>query len=432
MKIVYYNWVDHDDIQKRGGGVSIYQKNVASSLGHDKVYYISSGVYYDPFDRTPRLIRKRNKFYIQNSAALAPSHFSFSARAQLSDDQTSKIFIEALTHIGNPNIIHFNNLEGIPVSILPEIKKEFPNTKIVFSVHNYYAFCPQVNLWNREKRHCDEFNGGKACINCISEHPYPESIRKAYSLSEKLHNIGIKEDTKTFSRIWQTAVTSNTVFNKFKKIILPEKKTCQDYINFSQNYDYFTERRPIFVNTINKYCDIILPVSERVREICLQYGLEDQLLHTCYIGTDHAKYFNTNHRNNRKVRSIGYYGYMRRDKGFYFFLKVLKRIPDDLAKHMSVIIAAKNTDHHAFVQIRDLTQKFDNVIFADGYNAASQEKLLAMTDLVVIPPLWEDNLPQVAIEANCHNVPLFCSDKGGGCRDYRQESVIYLSGRLNK
>ena len=35
MKILYYNWVDYLDAERRGGGVSVYQKNLIAALEGD-------------------------------------------------------------------------------------------------------------------------------------------------------------------------------------------------------------------------------------------------------------------------------------------------------------------------------------------------------------------------------------------------------------
>jgi glycosyltransferase involved in cell wall biosynthesis len=49
-------------------------------------------------------------------------------------------------------------------------------------------------------------------------------------------------------------------------------------------------------------------------------------------------------------------------------------------------------------------------------------QILADVDLGIVPVLWEDNLPQVAIECVASGVPILTSDRGGaqellGCPD---------------
>ena len=49
----------------------------------------------------------------------------------------------------------------------------------------------------------------------------------------------------------------------------------------------------------------------------------------------------------------------------------------------------------------------------NGYAKSEQGRLLGEIDLGVIPSLWEDNLPQVAIEYIASGIPIVASDAGG-------------------
>jgi len=60
-----------------------------------------------------------------------------------------------------------------------------------------------------------------------------------------------------------------------------------------------------------------------------------------------------------------------------------------------------------------LSDRFASVLFADGYAHNQLDELLSDVDLGVIPVLWEDNLPQVAIEMHARHIPLLTSDLGG-------------------
>ena len=48
-----------------------------------------------------------------------------------------------------------------------------------------------------------------------------------------------------------------------------------------------------------------------------------------------------------------------------------------------------------------------------GYNHNELRTILKNVDLGIIPVLWEDNLPQVAIEMVANGVPILCSSFGG-------------------
>lgn len=104
---------------------------------------------------------------------------------------------------------------------------------------------------------------------------------------------------------------------------------------------------------------------------------------------------------------------MRSDKGFYFFLNALEQMPAEMAKRINVIFAASNTDAAAYQRIEMLGKRLDKVYYSDGYTHEQLDDILRNADLGVIPVLWEDNLPQVAIEMVSRGVPIVTGDLGG-------------------
>lgn len=421
MKVVYYNWVDHDDIQKRGGGVTVYQKNLASHMPAEGTYFISAGVYYVKKSPDPHFTRQGNKFFIYNSGTLAPSHASFGRKEQIYHVGTTNVFIKALEEIGTPDIVHFNNIEGLPVETLYAIKRAFPQTHLIFSVHNYYPFCPQVNLWRKEQSNCIDFYEGRGCTNCVSA---PKAFDKQ---SRRYHRTNftdkLRPDTSKFVKffvslfadvVWTIARRPSRRPNREDDVASTKLPYFPfEHRDLSVEGSFFAQRRANFVKAINDCCSIVLPVSNRVGELCKKYGIDPSLLRTSYIGTGQSHHYDPTKRVAKPVKSIGYLGYMRRDKGFYFFLEAMNRLPRSISEKLTLIVAAKNTDGRAVEEIQELATKFENVIYVDGYTPNTLPSILKKTDLAVVPVLWEDNLPQVAIEANCHNVAVFASDLGG-------------------
>ena len=101
---------------------------------------------------------------------------------------------------------------------------------------------------------------------------------------------------------------------------------------------------------------------------------------------------------------MAYLGYMRQDKGFFFLLESLFSIPDAMAARMSVTIAAPIREAAPIERLRGLAHRFRAVRVFDGYTHATLDKVLEGVNLGLVPVLWEDNLPQVAIEmaSACH------------------------------
>lgn len=427
MRILYYNWVDYlDDLDKRGGGVTVYQKNLIDSLAsqHDMdIYFLSSGTEYGlsskrPYVRELKPYRNTRRFELVNSELPAPGHLGFDNPASIRGPQTEHTFALFLQENGPFDVIHFNNLEGIPVKVL-RLKEKYPGTKFIFSLHNYYSVCPQVNLWWREKENCTDYNGGRNCPACLDYEPNSAGMKKANRVSRLLNRLGMT----THSSIHQFFFFLIRDMNRLKKSVFTREEEVQLKIVDASSHtslEYQQGRRQEFAYHINRYCDAALAVSNRVSEVVTKFGIDPGLVRTLYIGTKVAESFTPpdvkvlrQQLSERQYLTLGYLGYMRRDKGFYFLMDALETIPEHLASRINLIIAAKLHDPSVMKRLALLADSFHSVEFCDGYTHDMLEGIYARMDLALVPVLWEDNLPQVAIESVCHHTPILTSNLGG-------------------
>lgn len=181
-KILYYNWVQFDNKEKMGGGVNIYQYNLIDELKDNsnyELYFLSSGLKYNPFKpytyikRTDNIFGNRcQSFEIINSSIIAPAFAIYmNPKKFIEDKESYKILKKFIEKHGPFDIIHFNNMEGLSVNVL-KIKEDFPNTKIIFSIHNYQPICPLVQYFqNHNQCICHDFKEGQECINCSAWKP---------------------------------------------------------------------------------------------------------------------------------------------------------------------------------------------------------------------------------------------------------------------
>ncbi|MBY6140987.1 glycosyltransferase [Leisingera daeponensis] len=439
MKVLYYNWVDYLDAEKRGGGVTVYQANLMKRLQEQpgvEAWFLSAGISYDLFSSKPRWEKLRHgpsddapRYEIVNSGILSPAHMSFGNPAQVSHPETAEVFFDFVKAHGPFDVIHFNNLEGIPAEVL-ELKQQWPQTKVVLSLHNYYPFCPQVNLWQQEKIHCADFGGGRKCRSCLQKKPEERAVRLAGAVAYNLKKYGCGPGTRVFDRGFGTAVrVASRLVRAHGKLrrqasgqaaaaartavrLSPE---AEFPINPSPAAD-FAVRRERFLELINRNCDHVLGVSERVSEIAREYGVNPELVSTAYIGTrQYGKFQETAPRpsllDEDGVLTLGYLGYMRRDKGYFFLLDALNALPKDVAQRVRLVLAAPRG--RTLEPLRELSGHLRDVVYSDGYSHDQLDELLAPVTLGVVPVLWEDNLPQVAIEMHARHIPLLTSSRGG-------------------
>ena len=420
MKLLYYNW---DKVEgKIGGGVGIYQRNLIKYLlknTEHEVYVLSSGFTYTNDNGNKPEIRKIDNeisesiksFEIVNSPVMAPAQQSIkNLRHYIEDTQLYEILKDFINSVGGFDVIHFNNLEGLSINVL-KLKELFPKTKFIFSVHNYFLVCSKVSLWQLEKngashnctkKTCDE------CFYCYTQIKYGVEIFSRRYL-KKMQFKGVGRSKWLYSRLFPD-VDDLSLYDKFEK----ENLKCG-----------------------NKYFDSILAVSNRVREIITSKGFDENKVITSYIGTDVAEIqSNVNCADiNSNPFKIIYMSYMNVEKGFFFFLKSLQEMPEDLAKNI-VVTVVSGYGLRNLMDVRNLKKlknKFKDVILKNGYKREEQKGMLQGQHLGMIPVMWEDNLPQTAMEQIAYGVPILCSNLGGAAELHSHNpNFTFEAGNVNE
>lgn len=449
MRVLYYNWVDYLDPERRGGGVTVYQRNLVGAFANDasvETAFLSSGMAYDLRARGPRIRRlppaQPARYELVNSGALAPAHAHFGAAEQLDHPQTEAVFARFLEETGPWDVVHFNNLEGLPANVL-SLRAQFPQTRFVLSLHNYYPICPQVNLWRNERETCTDFDNGAACATCLLAVPQPGSVRTTYRVTSNLARVGLGPGSTAYSKGVQPLLrTAWRGVRGLKALRQSRNGNPSDAAVTSQSTEpavdtttasQFAQRRRRMIDLINTHCDLVLGVSERVSQIARDYGLHPDLVQTLYIGTREAEQWTKTQSKPSFVQPdgtlrLGYLGYMRRDKGFHFLMRALAALPPETARKVHLTIAARSGEAEAMAALTALRSHLASVTHMNGYTHDDLDNLLSQIDLGVVPVMWEDNLPQVAIEMHARHVPLLTSDRGGASELGRCSALTIPAG----
>ena len=177
----------------------------------------------------------------------------------------------------------------------------------------------------------------------------------------------------------------------------------------------FDDFRNHNVEMINKYIDVVLCVSGRVAEIAGHYGVNRDKLRISYIGTKVAE--TASYKNCTKIDSpiftLLFMGYAAKEKGFFFLLDILEQMPDNESRGIALKFASKMEDIIIRRRVEALRKKYQSVTIYDGYNHSDFPEIMENVNLGIVPPQWEDNLPQVTIEMIANGIPALTSDRGG-------------------
>lgn len=433
LTIVLYNYVQPSERNTPGGGVSVYMRNLSSSLrkaGHN-VHVLSSGDRYDIFNSRPRLESKNNgEMIIYNSPVIAPAIYSFyHPEIFLGSDLLDTIPTEIKKVLPNVDIFHFHNIEGLTLSFFKVLRAVFTDSTILYSAHNYNIGCSQVNLWRNNAAACKDYHDGVECVNCL------DSIDKR---NVKLLVGKIKTPIKNLSDHHPLLAAYIYSMDHYTRNILtvyssnPSASHSRATPGPLNSNNQIRERSALYRafrvagnQLMNEVFDCTFAVSKRTASILIGFGAQEARIKTCYIGTKHADRM---HKIHRKIATaedlhIGYFGYMKREKGFYYFLDNLEQMNETDRRCVDVTVAVRFIDDNAVKRMHKIAPSFRTFNIHNGYTHETLDDLLAPVNLGIVPPLWEDNLPQVAIEFVTHGIPILVSNMGGAqeisnCRDF--------------
>lgn len=418
-KVLIYNWVPFDNPNKVGGGVTIYCKNLIQSIIDNRpdvdVYFLSCGWAYDISKkecyvrRIDNIFGERCKTYeIVNSPVPAPQDMLFgNPSVAIENKMLKNTFDEFLKKYGEFQVIHFNNMEGLSLDVF-DLKEEYPNTKFIFSLHNYVPICMTGFYYNRYQHvNCVPECTAEDCDKCIDR-----SHMKNYA-NEILERGRVNQEggfEKADEYEWS---------DKFGFDRLSIKKDAKQFIEFKNRA----------VEALNKNMDSILAVSQRVLDLAVENHIEKEKLILSYIGTRVAE-FQIGHSNCEigDYFKIGYLGsnLEYEEKGYPFLLDALEEMDSSYAAKIELVLTTTTRDKDAYIQKK--LKKFHKVKIIHGYSHADLHNILTGVNLGVIPVLWEDNLPQVAIEMVAFGVPILSSSAGGASELTRSDAFRFNVG----
>ncbi|TGX82343.1 glycosyltransferase [Palleniella muris] len=408
MKILIYNWTPQGE---NGGGVAVYVNNILAHIEQHpdefpwQIIFLSSGYYYDSsgsaYIRQLSPYHGFNSYTIVNSPAFAPHGGPAAMYKRMNRDKSLLHLIgQFIEEQGGFDVIHFQSFEGLAPNVL-SLKECYPQTRFVHSLHDYGFYCSNVKLWNTEG------------YNCFRSERHPCGQCMSFTLNTAFYQmVSYRRRQQAGSKATIIDRLYNRLYNKYVNILpAPIKRLRQNQL-FCELQQY----RKQLIQNINCYIDVELAVSQRVGEIATHFGIDSKKIQVSYIGTKVADH-------PLPPRSIGdetgepfvllYMGYINVVKGAYLLLDALETLPASEAHNISLRFASKVDKLSDRQRIEALREKYASVEIIDGYTHDDFPRIFQGVHLGIVPPVWEDNLPQVTIETIAHGVPALTSCYGG-------------------
>ena len=433
MRLLMYHWTQDNFPKLRAGGIQVYQKSIIQELLkiedlHLTVLSSGSSDLYDfliPSIRIKRLPSSKpelERFGLINSPVFSPTSHFFGNPFSLKHQEMQEVFFNFVVK-QKIDVIHINHLDGLPAEVL-RIKERLPHIKIIFSMHDYYSLCPQVNFLYQGQELCNDSQNGKKCQSCLPVQDFNSVFSKK------------RADWLAFQIIDRMGLNprghlGKMIQNLSQKIFF-RKNAKNPAISLSGNvlldWNYIVE-------LINKNVDFVLPVSDRVQQIAIRHGIDSNRLSVLRLGKNEAAQFRHEPPpQGRLVREDGcltlvYLGYMTLHKGFFFLLEAFEKMPAELSQKINLVVAAKShTDPTVFNRFLGLRSKLKSLTHYDGYTHNQLDNILEKGSIGLLCHIWEETGPLTAWEMHCRHIPFLTSDLGGATEIAGCEKMVYGHG----
>lgn len=402
QKVLIYNWLPFDNKWHWGGGVTVYCYNIIKAMLDNNpdinIYFISSGFAYNSsVDKTyirsiGNVFGKRvHQFEIVNSPVPAEQRNIYvNPLVALENEELKGIFSEFMEKMGPFKAVHFNNIEGLSLDVL-DLKRVFPETKFIFSIHNYVPICVNGSYFMRHKHcNCNPDHTGEDCFRCTRM-----DIRS--HIADNIYKSGL------FGTSQSAAISQNKWLEVIGLDTIDKDVSPDEILKFAQTATF----------KINENCDSILAVSKRVYDIARDNGFLESKMQVSYIGTLVAKnqigHGTNKAENGLKLVFLGS-DINFEEKGYQFLLRTLSELDPKYASMIDMVLTVKQKEHS---EIYTSLSNFRSVKVINGYTHDDLYDIFDGCNLSIVPVLWEDNLPQIAIESVAYGVPVLSSSAGG-------------------
>lgn len=447
----------------RKGGIAGYMQALALELtarGHD-VTTVASGTTYTPAKRNkPKKPHKPGPcaptrhpdwfgigvYEIANSPVLAPSLLQFNEpMAEVASPELERAF-EQILEDARPEVVHVQSLEGFSLGCLDAARRL--GCRIVYSLHNYHAICPQVYLMRGHRTICTDYDGGRACQGCVAApDPERERARRAEAhpsepppfdanhapaptvslpvlpaeLGDRPHAIDPADDPRGMSALLRS-------WHEPRRWCIPEDPTWQPFDNIpraeptiaGKTTEYAT-RRAAFIDQLNQ-CDSVHAVSSFVAGKFMAHGVEPSRVKTITIGTiaNHLREHNAElafappprpTAESRPLRLV-FVGVNHWYKGLSMLADALEMTTPDVLRHvaLSVFAAGGKTIEYRF---RRLEPRLASLRFGYEYGPQDLPWMCGGQDVGIVPSVWWDNGPQTVLEMQASGLPIIGAEAGG-------------------
>jgi glycosyltransferase involved in cell wall biosynthesis len=315
---------------------------------------------------------------------------------------------------------------------------------VVITPHNYYWLCPQVDLLHRERQVCEDYEGGRRCVGCLTEPNYSEELRSRRwrHTGRRIFGDGtawqfglalgqLKRHLRTLNNGREVPVVdappmTNGMLSPPRVIASPADQNerllrARDHLVVLNEYG---ERRRAAVAAMN-LADAVLAPSRFLMSVHAAMGVKQEKLRHVPLGQPHFDAIHDAARRSpfyeqrpwcaktatRPLR-IAYFGSSRYNKGLETMARAIRDLPADVLERSHFVMRAAG-DIEPFKHLL----RGRPVSWLGGYEIDGLPATLAEFDVGVLPTVGLENSPFVLLE-HLHGGKFVIASRLGGPTDW--------------
>ncbi len=307
----------------------------------------------------------------------------------------------------NPDLVHFHSLIGLSGSLIELAKRKGILT--IISLHNYWFLCPRGDfLIPPDYRLCEGANEGLNCALCLPK--TKKGWERGIDTLKNIFKTQLKRNVWLKRKLQKIVLNTNKIRNRFSP---SDRKANSSTCHFLTpdplmvwGYGF---RQEYLKGQLSKYADLIIAVSNSVKDIFVRKGISENKITVLHSGIKLAdKLRDLAEKNDippREPLIFGFFGPVQPYKGVHILVEAFDHLPLGSAK---LLIYGTGPSHYYQAL---MTKANPYVEFRGAFDDLS--KMLMEFDVAVVPPIWPDNAPLVVLEALSAKKPIIGANIGG-------------------
>jgi len=478
LRVAVLGWARLSFQAREGSGYNLSASELAAGLalsGH-RVSYLRSGMDFSllgrPHVRPVEVWRGVACYDFFNSRNLSPASSNFrNMRVEMSSPDDTRVVVGWLMRV-RAQVVHVHSLEGYGLDLLAAIRAA--GVPVVVTPHNYWYACPQVDLLHEESRVCEDYEGGKRCVGCLTSRS-PRGVRARRAAEQALHRVvgpfwghmlrHVYAHFKGSARslrlrrkarglpvhgaqapdpelalgfdVRDGAQHSGRVFHALPDAHEPPPRLGvvpadqnERFLRGTHHLDVVNDygrRRVSGIACLNS-ASMVTPPSEFLLRAMRVMGVEPQRLRHVRLGQPHFDQINRRARRSpyyaarpwdptspRPVR-FAFLGTTRNNKGLDVLARAIPLLDTAVRQRCHFLVRAAGHDW----PFRRRLASFPEVCFGGGYDTLSLLSIMDELDVGILPHVWFENSPLVLLEF-LHAGKFVISSRLGGPPEWIRE-----------